>query len=81
MGFTLTDIYYVLLFCRFMAGFFQVFLSIYWPVFTDAYAANERMKTTWMSLFLLSAPVGVLLGYVLTTVLIATTRWEYAFYV
>ena len=67
IAFTFTDIYLLLLAIRFMAGFFQVFFSIYWPVFTDAYSVNERQKTTWMSLYLLSAPVGVLMGYVLTT--------------
>jgi MFS family permease len=51
-------------------------------VFTDAFANSEQQKTTWMSLFLLSAPVGVLLGYILTTSLIGHgVDWEYAFYI
>lgn len=33
-----------------------------------------------MSCFLVSSPVGVLLGYVLTTQLIIYYTWEYAFY-
>jgi MFS family permease len=79
--FTLTEVYYLLLLCRFMAGFFQVFMSIYWPVYTDIYTSSERQKTTWMSLFLLSAPVGVLFGYVITNIMIKRASWEYAFYV
>ena len=32
-------------------------------------------------MFLLSAPVGVLFGYVLTTIFISIASWEFAFYV
>lgn len=79
--FTTTTEYYYLLTSRFLTGFFQVFVSIYWPVWTDAFAGSERRKATWMSAFLVSSPIGVLVGYVLTTQLIIYYTWKYAFYV
>ena len=57
-----------------------MFVSIYWPVWTDAFALTEKRKATWMSCFLVSSPVGVLFGYVLTTQLIIYKTWEFAFY-
>lgn len=36
--FTLTTEYYFLMLSRFLTGFFQVFISIYWPVWTDGFA-------------------------------------------
>ena len=66
---------------RFLTGFFQVFISIYWPVWTDAFSPSDSKKTAWMSAFLLSSPLGVLFGYVLTTQLIQHYSWEDAFYV
>lgn len=78
--FTMTRKFEYLMMSRFLTGFFQVFISIYWPVWTDAFASNEKQKATWMSCFLASSPVGVLLGYVLTTQLILNYTWKYAFY-
>lgn len=77
----MTTEYYFLLASRFLTGFFQVFISIYWPVWTDAFADTEKRKATWMSAFLVSSPIGVLVGYVLTTQLIINYTWKYAFYV
>jgi len=79
--FTMTKQYHYLITSRFLTGFFQVFISIYWPVWTDAFALDERRKATWMSCFLASSPIGVLFGYVLTTQLIINYTWRYAFYV
>ena len=81
IGFTLTTEYHFLIVSRFLTGFFQVFISIYWPVWTDGFAQSEKSKATWMSCFLASGPVGVLFGYVLTTQLIINFTWQYAFYV
>ena len=79
--FTLTTEYYYLMLSRFLTGFFQVFISIYWPVWTDGFAKTEQRKATWMSMFLAASPIGVLFGYVLTTQLILNYTWKYAFYV
>lgn len=81
VGFTLTKDYHYLITSRFLTGFFQVFISIYWPVWTDGFAPDERTKATWMSCLLAASPVGVLLGYVMTTMLMINLTWKYAFYV
>ena len=41
IGFTLTTEYHLLILSRFLTGFFQVFISIYWPVWTDGFAQSE----------------------------------------
>ena len=38
LAFTTTKEYYYLISSRFLTGFFQVFISIYWPVWTDVHA-------------------------------------------
>ena len=81
LAFTTTKEYYYLISSRFLTGFFQVFISIYWPVWTDVHAQSEKRKATWMSAFLAASPIGVLFGYVLTTQLIINYTWKYAFYV
>ena len=75
IGFTLTSEYHFLITSRFLTGFFQVFISIFWPVWTDGFAKSEKRKATWMSCFLASSPIGVLFGYVLTTILITNFTW------
>ena len=81
LAFTMTKEYYYLVTSRFLTGFFQVFISIYWPVWTDLYGQTEKRKAAWMSAFLAASPIGVLFGYVLTTQLIIYYSWQYAFYV
>ena len=76
----MTKEYYLLVLSRFLTGFFQVFISIFWPVWTDAFAGTEKRKAAWMSTYLAASPVGVLFGYVITTQLIINYNWEYAFY-
>ena len=80
IGFTMTAEYYYLIMSRFLTGFFQVFVSIFWPVWADQFAGSEKRKASWMSAFLAASPVGVLFGYVLTTQLIINYTWKYAFY-
>ena len=80
IGFTMTTEYYYLITSRFLTGFFQVFVSIFWPVWADQCAGSEKRKASWMSAFLAASPVGVLFGYVLTTQLIINYTWKYAFY-
>ena len=75
VAFTYTEQFELLLACRFAIGFFQVFITIYWPVWTDAFAASDQRKNTWMSSFLAASIVGVLIGYVLTTQLIINYTW------
>lgn len=63
--FTQTSDFNFLIFCRFLTGFFQVFVSIFYPVWADTFGTNEKVKTMWLTLLLLCGPIGTLLGYLL----------------
>lgn len=78
--FTLSNQFVLLLVSRFFTGFFQVFVSIYYPVWADTFGGTEQRKTTWMSVLLLSSSFGVLLGYIGTAQFIKLGNWQYSFY-
>mmetsp|Transcript_31416 Transcript_31416/g.39001 ORF Transcript_31416/g.39001 Transcript_31416/m.39001 type:complete len:148 (+) Transcript_31416:257-700(+) len=65
--FTAGKAFALLFLSRFLTGFFQVFISIYYPVWADCYGASEKQKTTWMSILLFSSSTGVLIGYIATS--------------
>jgi hypothetical protein len=48
------------------------------PLFIDTYGSH-REKATWLSLMLLSAPLGVILGYSLTGFLALNYSWQTSF--
>eukprot|EP00347_Sterkiella_histriomuscorum_P017387 403349579 len=78
--FTVTNEYYVLVLSRICVGFFQVFFCIYFPVWVDLFA-DEKHKTFWLTLLLLGVPLGIILGYVATSVVVLYTDWRWTFYV
>lgn len=61
--------------CRFFTGFFQVFVTIYFPVWSDTFAVTERQKTVWLTILLMASPLGVLAGYLLTAYALAYYKW------
>ena len=65
--FVMTKEYYVLMASRFMTGFFQVFISIYFPVWSDMFGATDKQKQVWLTVLLISSTLGVLFGYIMTT--------------
>jgi MFS family permease len=67
--FTVSNIYYVLVLSRVLVGFFQVFFCIYFPVWVDLFA-DEKRKTAWLTFLLLGVPLGIILGYISTAVLV-----------
>lgn len=77
--FTITDSFYFDAFMRFLIGFFQVFQCIYMPVWADTFAA-EKQKTAWLTFLILASVLGIVLGFSLTTVMVALLTWRYAFY-
>ena len=81
IAFTRADNFYALLFCRFATGFMQVFQTVYFPVWSDSFGSTEKQKTMWLTLLLLCAPIGVLIGYLLGAWMIGQAGWRYAFYV
>jgi len=69
------------MFARFLSGFSQVILSIYLPVWVDAFAPSD-MKTKWMTLIITAAPAGLFFGYSMTAAIIMMDiSWPWAFYI
>ena len=81
MTFTVSKAYWLLVISRFLTGFFQVFVSIYYPVWADLFGTGEKQKTVWMSVLLFSSSFGVLIGYIVTAQLVQYVSWQWSFYV
>ena len=64
----LTNIYTIALFARFLTGVFQVFNLIFLPVWVDRYGGVN--KTKWITIYQTCHPIGIVLGYGLTSILI-----------
>lgn len=64
---------YTLGITRFFSGIFQVFVIVYKPVYVDTFASRSQ-KPIMMSLILVSPPLGVVFGYLLTA-LILQKQW------
>jgi predicted MFS family arabinose efflux permease len=80
--FTQTADFNFLMFCRFLTGFFQVFISIYYPVWSDTFGSNDKIKTMWLTLLLLCGPIGTLIGYMIGGSIVGRgLDWRYAFYI
>lgn len=60
-------------FSRFLAGFSQVFIIVYIPIYTDTYASKSQ-KQYMMSLSLIAPPLGVVLGYILTSYIVNSEK-------
>jgi len=78
--FTLTDIYFLLVFCRMCTGIFQVFFCIYFPVWADVFG-NETQKSTWLTYLLLASPLGIVMGYGMCAVFQQNIGWRWSFYI
>lgn len=79
--FTQTSDFGLLLFSRFCTGICQVFVSIFFPVWADTFGSTDREKSTWFSILMLAAVLGVVLGYMMTTWCIAKFTWQYSYYI
>lgn len=66
---------------RFLSGFSQVILTIFLPVWVDAYAPRDR-QTKWMTYIISAAPLGLLTGYSMSAVIVTFgIAWQWAFYI
>lgn len=65
---------------RGVTGFFQCFVTIFYPVWADAYG-TEKQKSIWLTVLLLASPLGVVLGYTLTFYMQKYLNWEWSFYI
>ena len=67
--FTLTRNTFVLFISRLMCGFFQIFLTIYAPIYCDCYC-TEKSKPYMMPMVIIAGPLGVVFGYAITGTII-----------
>lgn len=81
VGFALSDgNFAIMATSRFFTGVFQVFVSIFAPIWCDTYAPEDK-KTTWITSLMVATPGGMVTGYLLTAVIIsAGGAWEISFY-
>ena len=79
--FALSKSFYLNAVIRFFIGFFQVFICIYMPVWADSFA-NEKQKSIWLTFLILACPLGVVIGFSLTSLMVAEPfeDWRYSFY-
>ena len=91
--FTITKIHIIIYIDRVIIGFFQAFISIYLPLWSDQFGIGKR-KTLMLGLFQAVSPLGVLVGYTVTTLLNLNLmyfpfygdidrdkRWIFSFYI
>ena len=91
--FTVTTNYILLCIDRVIIGIFQAFISIYLPLWCVQFGVETR-KALMMALIQLAPPLGVLVGYIVTTILNMylsylpyfgdideNERWLYSFYI
>ena len=64
-SFVLISNFYILILTRFFAGFFEVMFIIYFPVWIDLFAP-PKSQTMWISLYYLTVPLGLILGFALS---------------
>ena len=72
--FTKTKQYILLCIDRVIIGIFQAFISIYLPLWCDQFGV-ERRKTLMLALIQVVGPLGVLVGYIVTTLLNMYLNW------
>lgn len=78
--FTIFENYNWLLFIRFTTGIFQIIIGIFVPVWVDAFS-DESLKPKRMTIFLVTIPLGVLVGYLITAFTVQKYGWRMAFYI
>ena len=79
--FIMNDNFYAMSFSRFISGFFQVFLTIYIPLYCDCFG-TPITKPYMLSLILLAGPLGLVTGFGCTGLLLGYgISWRYSFLV
>jgi predicted MFS family arabinose efflux permease len=66
--FTATNYFYVDAILRVLIGIFQVIITIYNPVWADIFA-KENLKSIWLTFLILGSPLGLVLGFALTSIM------------
>jgi predicted MFS family arabinose efflux permease len=79
--FILNNNFYWMSFARLVSGFFQIFLTIYIPLYCDCFG-TPTTKPIMLSFILLAGPLGLVIGYGCTGYLISfNISWRYSFFV
>lgn len=77
--FSTTRSFAVMCVARFLSGFFQIFLTIYIPLYVDTFG-TKTTKPIMLSLVLLAPPIGVVIGYGITGICISSgADWRTSF--
>ena len=67
--------------CRFFTGVFQVFISIFAPIWCDCHGPEDK-KTTWITSIIVATPGGMVTGYLMTAVIISSGgEWAWSFFI
>eukprot|EP00298_Acanthocystis_sp_HF-20_P003056 c13432_g1_i1.p1 GENE.c13432_g1_i1~~c13432_g1_i1.p1 ORF type:complete len:564 (+),score=226.28 c13432_g1_i1:30-1721(+) len=78
-AFTFAEQFWSLLVPRFIVGFSQAALVVYAPVWVDSFAPTHSMGK-WMSVVQTAAPLGVVVGYLVTGAMTAEgIHWRWPF--
>lgn len=76
--FTVSTSFSFLLFLRGATGFFQIFLIVFQPVWTDTFI-EEKYKSIALTVNMLASPLGIVGGYILTYGMNKYHSWEWSF--
>ena len=72
--------FWVMATCRYFTGCFQVFISIFAPIWSDTYAPEDR-KARWITLITVATPSGMVTGYLLTAIILSWEKpWQITFF-
>lgn len=69
--FVLTSNFWIIFVTRVLAGLAQVMFIIYFPVWIDQHAP-PKSQTMWISLYFLTVPLGLILGYFSTGLIVGS---------
>ena len=64
---------------RLLAGFFEVFITIFTPVWADTFG-SQREKSVWMTVLQTCPTFGIFIGFSLTSFFNVDYYWELTFY-
>jgi MFS family permease len=49
------------------------------PVWADAFA-NDKQKSVWLTFLILSSPLGIVVGFTLTSIMVSYASWHWSFW-
>jgi MFS family permease len=76
--FIVTKVFVLAILARCLAGVFQVFELVFFPVWIDMYGGES--KTIWLTCLQVGIPLGIFVGYGMTSFIIGEGwAWEWAF--